>query len=187
MTTLALAPTVHATATETGMVLLDEQSGRYWQLNPSGAFILRALLDGAPTQRGRRPRQPVSRARPRAGPPRGHRPPRTPARYPAGDLVTMFSAPETPVPLTRRERTVALLAVTATRCLIGLAPGRLHRVLEALRGGTAQALAARQAIVGVNSTTSSAKCRRVTPRKAVWDRAERSRATVTSPDRATRR
>ncbi|MFI6530622.1 lasso peptide biosynthesis PqqD family chaperone [Streptomyces uncialis] len=44
--TLSLAPAVHATATDTGMVLLDENSGRYWQLNPTGALILHALLDG---------------------------------------------------------------------------------------------------------------------------------------------
>ncbi|RKN45052.1 lasso peptide biosynthesis PqqD family chaperone [Streptomyces hoynatensis] len=28
------------------MVLLDERTGRYWQLNGTGAHILRALLDG---------------------------------------------------------------------------------------------------------------------------------------------
>ncbi|MFI1015791.1 PqqD family peptide modification chaperone [Streptomyces sp. NPDC020965] len=28
------------------MVLLDERSGRDWQLNPTGALILRTLLDG---------------------------------------------------------------------------------------------------------------------------------------------
>ncbi|MFE1824190.1 lasso peptide biosynthesis PqqD family chaperone [Streptomyces anulatus] len=41
-----LAPAVHATATDTGMVLLDENSGRYWQLNLTGALILRTLLEG---------------------------------------------------------------------------------------------------------------------------------------------
>ncbi|KNB54284.1 hypothetical protein AC230_05540 [Streptomyces caatingaensis] len=29
------------------MVLLDERRGRYWQLNGTGALVLRALLDGA--------------------------------------------------------------------------------------------------------------------------------------------
>ncbi|MEV5884858.1 lasso peptide biosynthesis PqqD family chaperone [Streptomyces sp. NPDC052020] len=29
------------------MVLLDERTGRYWQLNSTGAIILTALLDGA--------------------------------------------------------------------------------------------------------------------------------------------
>ncbi|MFE3022106.1 lasso peptide biosynthesis PqqD family chaperone [Streptomyces sp. NPDC059256] len=43
---MKLAPAVHATETDTGMVLLDERSGRYWQLNPTGALILRTLLDG---------------------------------------------------------------------------------------------------------------------------------------------
>jgi hypothetical protein len=33
--------------TDDGMVLLDERAGRYWQLNPTGALVLRKLLDGA--------------------------------------------------------------------------------------------------------------------------------------------
>ncbi|MFI5617608.1 lasso peptide biosynthesis PqqD family chaperone [Streptomyces sp. NPDC051567] len=33
--------------TEDGMVLLDQRSGTYWQLNTTGAAVLRALLDGA--------------------------------------------------------------------------------------------------------------------------------------------
>ncbi|MFG3242844.1 MULTISPECIES: lasso peptide biosynthesis PqqD family chaperone [unclassified Streptomyces] len=36
--------------TEDGMVLLDERSGRYWQLNATGATVLQALLDGASPQ-----------------------------------------------------------------------------------------------------------------------------------------
>ncbi|MEU2872764.1 lasso peptide biosynthesis PqqD family chaperone [Streptomyces olivoreticuli] len=32
--------------TEDGMVLLDERTGQYWQLNATGAAVLRALLDG---------------------------------------------------------------------------------------------------------------------------------------------
>jgi hypothetical protein len=32
--------------TDYGQVLLDERTGRYWQLNPTGAFIVRHLLDG---------------------------------------------------------------------------------------------------------------------------------------------
>jgi hypothetical protein len=32
--------------TDYGAVLLDEDSGQYWNLNPSGALILRTLLDG---------------------------------------------------------------------------------------------------------------------------------------------
>ncbi|GHE64541.1 hypothetical protein GCM10018785_36850 [Streptomyces longispororuber] len=44
--TFALKPDVTATDTEDGLVLLDERSGRYWQLNRSGATTLRLLLDG---------------------------------------------------------------------------------------------------------------------------------------------
>ncbi|MGH8887721.1 MAG: PqqD family peptide modification chaperone [Egibacteraceae bacterium] len=33
------------------MVLLDERSGRYRQLNTSGALVLRVLLDGATPQK----------------------------------------------------------------------------------------------------------------------------------------
>lgn len=33
-------------ATADGTILLDERSGRYWQLNTTGAEILTALLDG---------------------------------------------------------------------------------------------------------------------------------------------
>jgi Coenzyme PQQ synthesis protein D (PqqD) len=32
--------------TEYGTVLLDERSGRYWQLNPTGALVVRTLLEG---------------------------------------------------------------------------------------------------------------------------------------------
>ncbi|GAB2904308.1 lasso peptide biosynthesis PqqD family chaperone [Streptomyces mayteni] len=32
--------------TDAGMALLDERSGRYWQLNTAGAHVLRQLLDG---------------------------------------------------------------------------------------------------------------------------------------------
>lgn len=30
-----------------GVALLDERSGQYWQLNGSGALVLRLMLDGA--------------------------------------------------------------------------------------------------------------------------------------------
>ncbi|QLE73261.1 lasso peptide biosynthesis PqqD family chaperone [Streptomyces rectiverticillatus] len=46
--TLTLRRDVSATDTEDGMVLLDEQSGSYWQLNSTAALILRTLLDGTP-------------------------------------------------------------------------------------------------------------------------------------------
>ena len=35
--------------TEYGVVLLDENSGDYWNLNPTGALVLRTLLDGGST------------------------------------------------------------------------------------------------------------------------------------------
>ncbi|MEH6376421.1 lasso peptide biosynthesis PqqD family chaperone [Streptomyces sp. KLMMK] len=47
---LTLRRDVSATDTEDGMVLLDEQSGSYWQLNSTAALILRSLLDGTPEQ-----------------------------------------------------------------------------------------------------------------------------------------
>lgn len=37
---------VSVTETEDGTVLLDQRSGKYWQLNPSGALILSTLLEG---------------------------------------------------------------------------------------------------------------------------------------------
>lgn len=43
---LRLRPDVSVTSTAAGMVVLDERSGRYWQLNRSGSLILRSLLDG---------------------------------------------------------------------------------------------------------------------------------------------
>lgn len=44
--TLRLHPDVVATATESGMVLLDQQAGRYFELNPTGATIVQALAEG---------------------------------------------------------------------------------------------------------------------------------------------
>jgi Coenzyme PQQ synthesis protein D (PqqD) len=43
---LRLRPDVPAASTATGIVLLDERSGRYWQLNRSGSAALRTLLEG---------------------------------------------------------------------------------------------------------------------------------------------
>ncbi|WP_037685797.1 lasso peptide biosynthesis PqqD family chaperone [Streptomyces aureocirculatus] len=37
---------VSATGTATGMVLLDEATGRSWQLNATATLVLRALLAG---------------------------------------------------------------------------------------------------------------------------------------------
>ncbi|KUL46002.1 hypothetical protein ADL22_10760 [Streptomyces sp. NRRL F-4489] len=44
--TVTLCRDVTACDTEDGMVLLDIRRGRYWQLNTTGALILRALLRG---------------------------------------------------------------------------------------------------------------------------------------------
>jgi hypothetical protein len=45
--TLRLRADVSTTETDDGAVLLDERAGRYWQLNLTGALVLRLLLDGA--------------------------------------------------------------------------------------------------------------------------------------------
>lgn len=44
--TFALAPHVSVTETGNGMVLLDERAGRYWQLNATGAAVVRLLAGG---------------------------------------------------------------------------------------------------------------------------------------------
>ncbi|MGH8933526.1 MAG: lasso peptide biosynthesis PqqD family chaperone [Egibacteraceae bacterium] len=44
--TFALAPHVSLTETENCMVLLDERAGHYWQLNDTGATVVRLLLEG---------------------------------------------------------------------------------------------------------------------------------------------
>jgi hypothetical protein len=44
--TLTLRERVSAADTEYGIVLLDEDSGEFWNLNPTGALVLRTLLDG---------------------------------------------------------------------------------------------------------------------------------------------
>jgi Coenzyme PQQ synthesis protein D (PqqD) len=43
--TYVLPPDVTATDIEDGLVLLDQRTGRYWQLNRSAATTLRLLLD----------------------------------------------------------------------------------------------------------------------------------------------
>jgi hypothetical protein len=45
--TVQLRTDVTTADTDEGMVLLDERAGRYWQLNPTGALVLRLLLNGA--------------------------------------------------------------------------------------------------------------------------------------------
>lgn len=43
---VSLARDVTVTPIEAGAVILDGRRGRYWQVNGSGAAVLRALLDG---------------------------------------------------------------------------------------------------------------------------------------------
>lgn len=43
---LRLCPKVCTTETEYGIVILDQHSGDYFQLNPTGTLVLRTLLDG---------------------------------------------------------------------------------------------------------------------------------------------
>ncbi len=43
---ISLQSNVVITDTEYGSVLLDERAGAYWNLNPTGALVLRALLAG---------------------------------------------------------------------------------------------------------------------------------------------
>lgn len=38
---------VSSADTDYGIMLLDEDSGQYWNLNPTAALVLRRLLDGA--------------------------------------------------------------------------------------------------------------------------------------------
>ena len=44
--TLKLRDGVSAAETEYGTALLDEDSGQYWNLNPTGVLVLRTLLEG---------------------------------------------------------------------------------------------------------------------------------------------
>jgi hypothetical protein len=43
---LQLRADVSTADTEYGTVLLDERTGRYWQLNPTGVLVVRTLLAG---------------------------------------------------------------------------------------------------------------------------------------------
>jgi hypothetical protein len=43
---LKLRDGVSAADTDYGIALLDEDSGEYWNLNPTGALVLRTLLAG---------------------------------------------------------------------------------------------------------------------------------------------
>jgi hypothetical protein len=44
--TLKLRDGVSTADTDDGIALLDEDSGEYWNLNPTGALVLRTLLGG---------------------------------------------------------------------------------------------------------------------------------------------
>jgi Coenzyme PQQ synthesis protein D (PqqD) len=44
--TMRLRTGVSSAETDYGIMLLDEDSGRYWNLNPTAALVLRTLLDG---------------------------------------------------------------------------------------------------------------------------------------------
>ena len=70
--TLKLRNGVSTADTDYGTTLLDEDSGQYWNLNPTGALVLRTLLDGGtpaqavqeltePVRGGRGDRQPGRR------------------------------------------------------------------------------------------------------------------------------
>ncbi|MFJ9865894.1 lasso peptide biosynthesis PqqD family chaperone [Streptomyces sp. NPDC101165] len=43
---LRFGDNVSTAQTDYGTVLLDEQAGAYWELNPSATLVVRALLDG---------------------------------------------------------------------------------------------------------------------------------------------
>src|SRR5437899_1979563 len=49
--TLKLRAGVSTAETEYGIALLDEDRGEYWNLNPTGAMVLRTLLDGGTSAR----------------------------------------------------------------------------------------------------------------------------------------
>jgi hypothetical protein len=44
--TLELRDGVSTADTDYGLMLLDEDSGQYWNLNPTATVVLRTLLDG---------------------------------------------------------------------------------------------------------------------------------------------
>ncbi|MBV8543037.1 MAG: lasso peptide biosynthesis PqqD family chaperone [Pseudonocardiales bacterium] len=48
---MRLRTDVSTADTDDGAVLLDERAGRYWQLNPTGALVLRLLLEGTAPHR----------------------------------------------------------------------------------------------------------------------------------------
>ncbi len=51
---LKLREGVSTAEVEYGTALLDERRGQYWNLNPTGALVLRVLLDGGTAQEAAR-------------------------------------------------------------------------------------------------------------------------------------
>lgn len=45
--TVSLRSRISTTAVDDGMIMLDERTGHYWQLNATGTLVLNALLEGA--------------------------------------------------------------------------------------------------------------------------------------------
>ncbi|MWA16045.1 lasso peptide biosynthesis PqqD family chaperone [Streptomyces sp. BA2] len=43
---LRFGPDVSTAETDYGTVLLDQRSGDYWELNPTGSLVVKTLLDG---------------------------------------------------------------------------------------------------------------------------------------------
>jgi len=52
--TLTLRPGVSTAATDYGTTLLDEDSGEYFTLNPTGSLVLRTLLTGGTAEQAAR-------------------------------------------------------------------------------------------------------------------------------------
>lgn len=52
--TVLLRPTVSAIESDGVLVILDQRSGRYWQLNRTGTLAMRELLAGATAQEAAR-------------------------------------------------------------------------------------------------------------------------------------
>lgn len=44
--TLRFGPDVSTAETDYGTVLLDQRSGDYWELNPTGTLVVKTLLEG---------------------------------------------------------------------------------------------------------------------------------------------
>ena len=44
--TLRFGADVSTAETDYGTVLLDQRSGHYWELNPTGALVVRTLMEG---------------------------------------------------------------------------------------------------------------------------------------------